>query len=96
LISEFLLYGFYLRATKIDQLDYFHEEGPFLSQTIWPKGTELDQAILAASKDDNVRFFGIHREVLKNQGVKERIQIEAYWRGRGLLKAEETLEQLAS
>ncbi len=95
-ISEFLLYDFYLKATKIGTQDFFHEEGPFLSQTIWPKGTELKEAIAAASQNQNVRFFGVHREVLKNQCVTERVQVEDYWRRRGLLKAGETLEQLAS
>jgi hypothetical protein len=96
LISEFLLYSFYLQAIRINELNCFHEEGPFLSKTIWPKGAELDDAITEATQNKNVLFFAVHREVLKNQCKTERVQVEAYWRGCGLLEQGETLEQLAS
>jgi hypothetical protein len=93
-VSEFLLYGFYLQAIKIDQLDCFHTEGPFLSQTIWPRGSKLEEAIAAAGQNHNIRFFAVHRMVLENQCIADRVRVEAYWRTCGLLKPGETLEHL--
>jgi hypothetical protein len=93
-LSEFLLYGFYLRVHKASEIDLIYEQGPILSQTVWRDGMQIKHAIENVEMDPKSLFFAVHRGALKQLKAGERTLVENFWRQSGLLVPGETLRQL--
>jgi len=95
-LSEFIFYGFFLRVIKRETLDEIYEDGgPSLSRTVWPNGWGLKQAMEEASRRPAIRFFAVHREILKSLPESAHSDLLAFWKKFGLLDPDETLHRAA-
>ena len=94
-LSEFLLYKAYLRIVELNGSPAPYEEGPMLSRTVW-SGQCTSSAIADAETDSRILVFGVHRDALDGLDVNERLALNRFWRGRGLLSPATRSDQVTA